>query len=246
MSGIGATGGIVIEFLGMPGVGKTTLARCLAEGLCARGHHAALVAMDSPVELSRPAKLIRHLGEVAPYLLRHPRRAWRATRLLQLFPQPTQLGALSRLRYWWRTAALAERAAAAAPVAILDQGSLQGLFSWALSSTAPDPASLPAALRLVRRPQIVVIVSAPADTVRARLQERAFGHRRIDRLLLADGQAFAAARAILARLEPALATTDCQVLRIDSSPAGAEGSLVEQVAGLLAGGGRPRSAQARR
>ncbi len=182
----GRSGGIVIEFLGVPGVGKTTLARRLAADLQTHGYRAAFVGMDSPAELGRWAKLLRHLGEIAPYLIAEPRQAWRALALLRHFPQPGLAASLSQLRYWLRTMALARRWAGAAEVAILDQGYFQGLFSWALPCGDLDPRVLAAALEVMPRPQLLVVVTASTEVVRARLRGRNAAHRKIDRCLLGD------------------------------------------------------------
>jgi hypothetical protein len=65
MTGSGRPRGIVIEFLGMPGVGKTALAGKMTQILCERECDSVFVPMDSPSELGRYAKVGRHLGEIS-------------------------------------------------------------------------------------------------------------------------------------------------------------------------------------
>jgi thymidylate kinase len=226
--------GAVIEFLGVPGVGKTTIARRLATDLRSHGYRAAFVGMDSPAELSRRAKLFRHLGEIAPYLIAEPRQAWRSLALLRYFPQPALADSLSRLRYWLRTLALARRWARTAEVAILDQGYFQGLFSWALPCRGFDPRVLSAALEVIPRPELLVVVTASAEVVRARLRGRNASHRKIDRCLLGDERWLDISFRLITQIEQSASWSRCSMLRVGSGSDDPGAALSGHVLAMLA------------
>jgi thymidylate kinase len=223
----------VIEFLGVPGVGKTTLARRLAAELCSHGCRAAFIGMDSPAELGRRAKLLRHLGQIAPYLIAEPRQASRSLALLRHFPQPGLAESLSRLRYWLRTVALARHGARTAEAAILDQGYFQGLFSWALPCRDFDPAVLPAVLEVIPRPELLVVLTASPEVVRARLRGRNAMHRKIDRCLRGDDHMLATSFRLVAYIEESASRSRCPMVRVCSGPEAAAATLSRQVLRML-------------
>jgi broad-specificity NMP kinase len=223
---------MLIEFLGAPGTGKTTLARALAEELCGRGYPATFVSMDAAPGLGRYAKAGRDLLEIGPWIAANPGQLRAAVALMRRFPQRSRVSALLRLRYWLRTLARAHRGAVMAELVILDQGCFQGLASWALFSTEPDPSAIRAVLPTLPSPTILVAMTLPEDAIRSRLRARNYQHRQIDRLLLAEERWIGAALAAVAEVEQAARERGCAVVRIDSR-ADTAATLADQVVAIL-------------
>jgi thymidylate kinase len=225
---------MLIEFLGAPGTGKTTLARALAEDLRARGYDATVVSMDAPANLGRYAKAGRDLIEIGPWLAANPGQVWRSIALMRRFPQRNWTSALLRLRYWLRALARAERGAKAAALVILDQGCFQGLASWALYCTRLDASALRAVLPTLPSPELLVVLTLPEDAIRARLRHRNHAHRKIDNLLLADDRWIGASAASVAQVEEAARDGGLAVLRLCSSSFDTIATLTERVLSVLA------------
>jgi broad-specificity NMP kinase len=223
---------MLIEFLGAPGTGKTTLARALAEDLRGRGCPATFVSMDAAPGLGRFGKGGRDLLEIGPWIVANPGQLRAAVALMRRFPQRSRLSALLRLRYWLRTLARAHRGAVTAELVILDQGCFQGLATWALFSTEPAPSAVRAVLPSLPSPAVVVAMTLPEDAIRSRLRARNYQHRQIDRLLLAEERWIGAAVAAAAEIEQAARESGCAVLRIDSR-ADTAAMLADQVVAIL-------------
>jgi hypothetical protein len=234
---------MLIEFLGAPGTGKSTLARTLAEDLCARGYDATFVSMDAPAELGRFAKAGRDLLEIGPWIVANPGQLRRSIALMRRFPQRTWMSGLLRLRYWLRTLARAQRGARMAEVVILDQGCFQGVASWALFSTKLDPSAIRAVLPTLPSPELLVVLTLSEEAIRLRLRDRKYLHRQIDRLLLADDRWIGASAASVAQVEQAARDSGCAVLQLGSAAANAAATLTERVLSVLAENAPPKAVQ---
>jgi len=173
----GATGGLVVEFLGLPGAGKTSVARALAaempgvslatDGLdagtptVARTRHKAL-AVASEV-------LVRSLASVA------------AARCVASSGQDGPTAVLRRTTAWLVAQRLVARARRRDVIAVLDEGSLQAIWSTGLVgdhrllldawTSRPDRW---------RRPDLVVVLRLEADHAAERLASRGDPHSRVE------------------------------------------------------------------
>jgi hypothetical protein len=225
---------MLIEFLGAPGAGKTTLARSLAEQLRARGYDAMFVSMDAPAELGRFAKVGRDLLEIGPWILANPDQLWRSVALLRRFPQRSWSSGLLRLRYWLRTLARAQQGARMAEVVILDQGCFQGVGSWALFSTKLDPSAIRAVLPTLPSPRLLIVLTLSEEAIRLRLRDRKYLHRHIDKLLLADDRWIVASAATVAQVEQAARDSGCAVLQLGSATPDVATTLTKRVLAVLA------------
>lgn len=206
-----------IEFLGVPGVGKSTLAECLARDLRAQGGDVAFLPMDVLADLGRWADRARHLVGIARYSLVMPQQTWRSAKIARACPQPTTAASLKTLGYWLATLRLAHEYARRGQVVVLDQGYYQGIYSWALQSPPLEEEVLRSVLRLAPMPDIVIVVTAPASAIRARLEQRSHTHKWVDRLLLSDDRALDKSVDLVARIEQAGREMGCPIVRHESA-----------------------------
>jgi hypothetical protein len=209
---------VLIDFLGVPGVGKTTLAGELALELRQQGYDVAFRPIDRLVWGNRYATLAYHLTCIARWTLRRPRQAWRLASLFRLFPQPAPAMAIRTMRYWLYTGAFATSELRRARVAILDQGYLQGVFSWALLCPDAESGVVPALAR-IPVPDVLVVVTAPPDEIQARLAQRPYSFSRLQVLLEADPGWLARTARLVNLIAQAVRTeTGCAVVEHVSAP----------------------------
>ena len=199
---------MLIEFLGMPGNGKTTLARGLAADLAQHGYDATLLLMDAPVNANRYVKLGRQLVEIARYSISHPHQATCMARVLRYFPQPNLMTFAKASRYWLLTSAIIARHSRQAQIVVCDQGFGQGLFSLALQAPSLKDEAFNAALRLIPTPGLTILVTTDQETTEARLRERRYAHRWVDKLLLSDRGCWERAARIVEHIIAALRAAD--------------------------------------
>ena len=186
---------MIIELLGPPAAGKTTLAHALATALEKNGFDVQLIASSRPAEgrsvqvernrvlswcrtalaapLSRAAKLVS-----APALLAGARSDELTASLMDLMPPRTLLWSvryrrfLSLLSRSWKMASTSDR------IVIFDQGFLTALCSMALLAPSVDRSVIVRGLALIPRPNLLVRLDAPRETLEARLRARLGRQRR--------------------------------------------------------------------
>jgi DNA polymerase III delta prime subunit len=181
---------MIIEFLGPPAVGKTTLATALARRLEEAGQRTALVLSDRPAETSPEARsgipprtrlpaplrrLLRPAGTttamVRQVLIRSP-EAQTIAEVMAILPPRTVLSALRLRQYLLRLLLAWSEAVRAGRVTLFDQGCAQAVCSLALQADSVESARLSRALQLLPAADLVVRVAAPPSLIEARLRAR--------------------------------------------------------------------------
>lgn len=220
-----AAPGVHVEFLGLPGAGKSTMSRAVAAAL--RGRR---------IPVTEPTYRLDHMvgngARQAVKLWYSLRRVIRRPRLSARWAR-TVLGSHQRAfgSSWVEIMNLLYllelvRSEAARPgVHLFDQGLFQALWSLAYDSAAPDvipPLVVERVRRSLPRTVVVVVVEASVATARARLLARPGATSRLQRDVTAgrSAAAFETATAVLQRAEAAAGELACEgritVLRVSN------------------------------
>lgn len=173
---------LTVEFLGLPGAGKSTLSHRLADLLARRGVAVAQASYDLAHGPTTGRRRMRKAMHVARELLRHPVAALGAARVIRHTEQPDLA---TRLKLWfnWLLVLALGRAARRDPrVHLFDQGVLQAVWSIALEDRSEAAlALLDSAGARAAMPDVAVFVVAGLAAVQQRLHARGSRDSRIDR-----------------------------------------------------------------
>jgi thymidylate kinase len=125
---------MVVEFLGLPGAGKSTLARLAAEALVERGIAVEYVNRTLTHGAGPPRRWLRKAGRVIEGLVRTPRCSALTIRRIHETRQRSPRDFLITAFNWLLVTTLVRRAAASRKVFLLDQGIAQALWSVGFSA----------------------------------------------------------------------------------------------------------------
>jgi hypothetical protein len=205
-----------VEFMGVTGVGKSSLAFGVTAKLRHSGHN--VVRPDSFIH-RRPGirRAWKTLHTVA-YVLSEPHRALAGARRARAFTQPGETTHLRLLFNWFYISDLMAASLPPYKVAILEQGVGQALYSFALRADRIDPGCFRALLQVVRRPDLVILVQAPADVVRERIRNRAPFHSPVESLLLSDGRWMEQATYVVAGVADSLEEQGVRIVPCGAGP----------------------------
>jgi thymidylate kinase len=197
---------MIIELFGPPAAGKNTFAHALATALEKNDFDVQLIVSLRPAErdsiqvestpalswcrtalvapLSRAAKL----ASAAPVMLAGERSDELTANLMDLMPPRTLLWAvryrrfLSLLSRSWKMASTSDR------IVIFDQGFMTALCSMPLLARSVDRSVMVRALALIPRPNLLIRLDAPRETLEARLRARLGRQGALERLFELDLQ----------------------------------------------------------
>lgn len=196
---------MIIELLGAPSAGKTTLARCLTERLRKHQIPTELWLSYRPSEVSSrtatgnairrhgPSVVLRRIVRPSFELLKaacnplgRPAGAALPDKLMRILKPRNLLWSL-RMRQYVRRLSYAWRRAARSPAIVLfDQGFAQAICSLAVVAAEQSEWQIERALREAPAADLVVRLRVDDDIITRRLHARALGQSGIERLLELD------------------------------------------------------------
>jgi len=224
----------VVEFVGAPGAGKTTLALAVAAALRASGATLSLAMSTRPGELPDGAMPRAPARAIAVRIARaiEPRRRScgpgdaAGRRLLFLMPLANPVARARRRRYLAR---LDCEGACDAPLLLRDQGYLCAVAGLALDAGCADQRSLGAAIRTVPLPDLAIRPRIPDGLRRERLLRRLERQSWAERLLERSPDESVALEAIFDLMEAALGAAGCPVFSVPGDDVAATGAAVAAI-----------------
>ncbi|MFH0946843.1 MAG: hypothetical protein V2A76_16745 [Planctomycetota bacterium] len=172
--------GKVIEFLGLPAAGKTTLALAVADILRAEGVRVFLPAVHEVHPSGGVRNKASRLAFLCGRFLRHPAALWRAFAAIRRTRQETHADLRTVLENLVTVAWLAERARAEGGVHLFDQGVFQAVWSVGLNAAYFDAKRH---LTRLPRPDLLVLVTVEPQSGLSRLAARAEDGSRLGQVI---------------------------------------------------------------
>jgi hypothetical protein len=237
--------GVTVELAGIPGAGKSRLARTLATELAAAG-----IGVTQPQQRLGPSvptarRLSRKLRACAAAAAADPGTTTRIVRAVLDSGQPGPRDVAGRVVQWLVAQHVTARARPRDGVSIVDEGLLQCLWSIGLRGDVEPVLAAVAASRPSGAPDLVVVVRVPPEVALERLTVRASRHSRTQ--LLPERERLAELRRgdqLLGRLADwwaGEAALTAPVLTVVGTDAGADdrARVLEQVRASLEGNTGP-------
>jgi len=175
-----------VELAGIPGAGKSRLARTLAGGLAGPG-----IVVAQPQNLLGPSiptgpRLARKAQACAAAAAGAPVTTARFVRAVLASGQPGPGDVAGRTVQWLVAQHVMARALRRDGVSIVDEGLIQCLWSIGLRGDVQPVLEAVAASRQVSAPDLVVVVRVPPEVALERLAARRSRHSRIQLLPESD------------------------------------------------------------
>ena len=193
-----ANGAMVVEFLGLPGAGKSTLARLAAEALVECGIAVEYVNLAPTRGAGLPRRWLRKAGRVIEGLARTPRCSARTIRRIHETRQRSPRDFLITAFNWLLVTTLVRRAAASRKVVLLDQGIAQAL--WSVGFSAQGDAWQETMRQVASRapaPDMIFLVQVAPLNIADRLALRRYKSSRLSGTQVTDPGLLARASALL-------------------------------------------------
>ena len=223
MSGTGRA--LAVEFLGLPGVGKSAVCGKTAEYLSRRGFAVREPVLAVSDRSAMGPRLRGYAGKsllIARELLAHPLHSFRSIRVIGSIPQPSLPVLVMVVTNRLMQCSLLRTCKTLPAASLFEEGIFQALWSIGLEARPGTVRELGATLTdVLAMPDVVVVVEADLAAVVQRLQKRDGNESRADRWRRDDGQAFARASAVMLEVIDTLIGVDergqrSRVIRIDN------------------------------
>lgn len=173
---------VLVEMLGLPGSGKTAVAREACIALRRRGVTADVV--DEPISAAVPrrSRIVRRTSASARAVVGNPRWALSSAMWMASIRQSSGRDAASVFAQWLALRDLSTRARSRAGVHLLEEGPLQTLWTLLLRTSDGLATDLLGQLPREARCDLVVVLDVPVEVAEARLQRRTSKHSRSQQL----------------------------------------------------------------
>ena len=183
-----------MEFVGLPGVGKSHATRLVAARLAARGTPARSTALRINHELGTWRRMLYKSGVCMAEALKRPGHVLRVGRALVRSGQQSHVDVIMLSYNWFFLLGMMSRARRRPGVELMDEGIVQLLWSIGLAGRDHVVLECSAALfdgarHAAPLPDVVVVVEAPLGLIAARLDSRRSRDGRIDRMEPSQRQA---------------------------------------------------------
>lgn len=195
----------IVEFIGLPGVGKTTVSNRVAALLRQRG---ISVNELSNIELFKHRKYKRIIRKgifIAREVIFNPKGVWLSARIIISSKQRSIKDLIKVFLNWVYVSSMKKSCIEVYGVHLFDQGIFQALWSIGFGATAVDFPSLAKILfNSLEVPHVVVILNAGQDIIEKRLKKRTICHTRLEKWKLDDGQIIKKATSLLNNIKKAI------------------------------------------
>lgn len=172
----------VIEFIGLPGVGKSTLSHRIAEILQQRGWRVEQPTYSVDHEMRAWERLLLKLRLVSAEAIFHPACTVRSVKAILATRQASAADFIGVTVNWLFMSSLLRKSDGRTEVHIFDEGLLNALWSIGFSAGSAGTAGILGELaRQVSTPVVVALVEADIAAVRERLDLRKNGRSRLER-----------------------------------------------------------------
>lgn len=167
---------LVIDFLGLPGSGKTTLSKRLSKQLESSNIPHFNTAFDTLTEKKSGRILYKSFIFLKEALL-HPTRFIKHTGLIVRTRQRNIKDLAKVLINWFYIVHLLGKAQKMDRYVMLDQGLFQAI--WSINLSAKQPVNTREMLDKIQLPDVVIVVNANEENIKNRLKKREFKYDRL-------------------------------------------------------------------
>jgi broad-specificity NMP kinase len=172
------------EFFGMPGVGKSTLCKRVAEIICERGIPIEHRTYDLSHHRTRSERIGAKLPQVIKEVFTNPTYAIVSTRAIFSTKQKSAVDLARVLFNWLFISSSLQSEGSFFGIRLFDQGIFQALWSIGLRANRADSAALESLCNLMPMPTVAVVVEANLQALDHRLKSRERHDSRIERHLI--------------------------------------------------------------
>ena len=171
---------ILVEFCGLPGSGKSTIAAYTCRALLAAGVAAHIADAQVSATVRRPERVLRRSQLAAAQAVTRPVAAARAARLVAA-TRPAPRDGIALLAQWLMLQRLLSHARCREGVTLVEEGVVQTLWSLALRARADALEQMRSSLA-PGNTDLVVVVDTPTGVILDRLDRRPSRHSRTQSL----------------------------------------------------------------